>query len=221
MQAMTPRHHLGEATLLSYAAGALPVALAIVAATHLSLCASCRRQLRLAERIGGGLMALQTGAPSPAGAREAMLARLDEPLRTHAADAHEALPIDDPHALPVPLHPYFGRAFDALRWRWMAPGMHYIRARVDRGTLLLIRIAPGKGLPRHGHHGDELTCVLQGAYDDEFGHFRHGDLAELGSEERHKPVSAAGVPCICVGGLIGGLRYESWFARALQRLLGI
>lgn len=218
---MTPRHHLGEATLLSYAAGALPVALAIVAATHLSLCASCRRQLRLAERIGGGLMALQTGAPSPAGARAAMLARLDEPLPTDVVDAYEGLTVDDPQALPVPLHPYFGRSFDTLHWRWMAPGMHWIRAVIDQSTLMLVRIAPGKGLPMHGHHGDELTCVLQGAYDDAFGHFAPGDLAELGSDDRHKPVMAAGGPCICVGALEGRLRYDSWFARALQPLFGL
>lgn len=221
MQAINPQHHLGEATLLSYAAGALPVALGIVAATHLGMCAACRRQLRVAECIGGGLIAMRHDTPPSEGARAAMLARLGEPVRGGPEAAEPPSTMVDPDALPVPLQPYFGPSFAQLRWHWMAPGMRGILAAVGEGLLLMLSIAPGKGLPMHGHRGSELTCVLQGAYDDEFGHFTAGDLADLGSDDRHRPVMAAGMPCICVGGLEGGLRYDNWFARAAQPLFGL
>ncbi|MGN2252817.1 ChrR family anti-sigma-E factor [Frateuria sp. GZRe12] len=214
---MSPRHHLSEATLLSHAAGALPAALAIVAATHLSFCGACRRQLRLAERIGGGLMALQHEA-TPPGAREAMLARLDA-----SPDLEPAIQSNDvaihANTLPAPLHPYFGRSLDRLAWRWMGPGMRWVRTRVGEGMVLMLRIAPGKGLPKHGHRGGELTCVLQGAYEDEFGLFSPGDVADLDSHDWHRPLMASNVPCICVVGLDGGLTYEGWFPRVLQPLL--
>ncbi len=42
---MSPNHHLDESTLMSYAAGALPAPLSIVAGAHLELCAHCRRRL--------------------------------------------------------------------------------------------------------------------------------------------------------------------------------
>ena len=45
---MKPRHHLDDATLLSYSAGALPAALAVVASTHLERCAACRAWLNIA-----------------------------------------------------------------------------------------------------------------------------------------------------------------------------
>lgn len=221
MQAMNPRHHLDEATLLSYAAGALPVALATVAATHLGVCAACRRQLHVAERLGGGLIAIQPEAPHAPGAREAMLARLDEPFDDEAGLAEHVDAATDPDALPVPLHPYFGRSLSALRWRWIGPGTHCVRAKVDEGQLLLVRIAPGKAMPMHGHRGGELTYILQGAYDDEFGHFGPGDIADLGDGDRHRPVMAAGLPCIGVSGLDGKLRYESWLARMMQPFSGL
>lgn len=220
MQAVNPRHHLGEATLLSYAAGALPAALAIVATTHSSMCTACRRQLRMAERIGGGLIALQHESAPPAGAREAMLARLDA-CASSAAPAlgsFEDAAAVGPDTLPVPLHPYFGRSLAGLPWRWMAAGMQGIRAGIGEGTLLMLRVAPGEGIPMHGHHGSEFTCVLQGAYDDEFGRFSAGDLAELGTDDRHRPVMASDMPCICIVGLDGDLHCEGCSPQALQPL---
>ncbi|EGH16948.1 transcriptional activator ChrR, partial [Pseudomonas savastanoi pv. glycinea str. race 4] len=50
---MSPRHHPGDATLVSYAAGALSQVLAVVTAAHLERCAECRARLRQAEEIGG------------------------------------------------------------------------------------------------------------------------------------------------------------------------
>jgi len=219
---MNPRHHLGEATLLSYAAGALPTALAVVAAAHLSVCSACRRQLRLAERIGGGLVDMQRGELPAQQAREAILARLDEPPAPAGASMFPPATVaDDPDALPLPLQPYFGTSLRTLRWRWLAPGVHCIRARVSEGNLLMLRIAPGKSMPVHGHNGSELTQILRGAYDDQLGHFAAGDMADLDDGIEHQPVTAAGVACICVAGLDATLRFDGWFARALQPLFGL
>ena len=44
---------LDPSTLLSYAAGALTVEMAIVAATHLETCPHCRARVEEAECIGG------------------------------------------------------------------------------------------------------------------------------------------------------------------------
>ena len=54
---MTITHHLDDATLMSFAAGALPDALSAVAAAHVAMCARCRREMASLESIGGALMA--------------------------------------------------------------------------------------------------------------------------------------------------------------------
>lgn len=223
---MSPNHHLDAATLLSYASGALPEALATVAATHLDACAHCRAQLRDAEVLGGVLIDQQQNpqsvTPRFQELRKSMLERLDQPIDPRA-DASRAS--DTPHGpdrLPAPLRPWFGETFGALRWRWVAPGIHRVRARGARGgSLFMLKIAPGKSMPVHSHEGTELTQVLKGAYDDALGHFASGDMADLDQDVLHQPVTAPGVPCICVAALDAPLRFPGWIARKLQPLVGM
>ena len=53
---MKPNHHLDDATLVSYSAGALPAALGVVASSHLERCKECRERLLDADQIGGVLL---------------------------------------------------------------------------------------------------------------------------------------------------------------------
>ncbi|MEO9078874.1 MAG: ChrR family anti-sigma-E factor [Rhodanobacter sp.] len=219
---MKPKHHLDDATLVSYSAGALSTALAVVASAHLERCPECRKRLHDADQIGGVLMQQQrVDAPADA-ARAAMLALLDgEPAIEHAALPVDVLEQRDPDRLPSALHPWFGHSLRALRWRRVAPGMQRILASdISGGNLMLLRIAPGSKLPLHSHGGNELTMILDGAYDDMLGHFGPGDVADLDGETRHQPVTSPGVPCICVAATDAPLVFSGWFARTLQPLLG-
>ena len=217
---MNPRHHLDPATIVSHAAGALSPEMAAVVATHLEGCGHCRQAVAQADGIGGALMAQRQGAELPedrqARLRRAMLERLDSAgAPGRAPDAPP--PSSDPDRLPAPLHPYFGTSYRALKWRWMGPGMHFIRTvGPSGGTLLMLRIGPGKRMPVHGHQGSELTQILRGAYDDALGHFSAGDIADLDAEVEHQPVTTPGTACICVAALDGPLRFPGWLARTLQ-----
>ena len=221
---MMPRHHLDAATLVSHAAGALSPAMAAVATTHLEGCAHCRSQLAQAEHVGGLLLLQQQPAavsPRAAALRSDILARLQQPVPAPAEPA--PLPAHPPtDALPRALQPYFGKSWKALRWRWVAPGVHMIRAPQSAGdTLVLLKIAPGKSMPLRSHQGSELTQVLQGAYDDALGHFGPGDMADLDSEIEHQPIVSPGVPCICVAALDGPLKFNGWLARRMQPMVGL
>ena len=226
---MKPQHHLDPATLVSYAAGSLPEALAVVAATHLGICPHCRAQLRDADNVGGQLLEQQipdqAEASRLARMRLTMLDRLDDPALAAPSPvpSREATTTTvDPDRLPEPLHPYFGSSYRALRWRWVAPGVRFLRAAGTRGaTLIMLKIAPGKSMPVHSHGGSEITQILQGAYDDALGHFGTGDIADLDSETEHQPVTSPGVPCICVAALDAPLHFPGWLARTMQPLVGL
>jgi putative transcriptional regulator len=226
---MNPQHHLDPATLVSYAAGSLPEALAAVAATHLGLCPHCRAQLRDAENIGGQLLEQQIPDPVEAARlarmRLSMLDRLEDapvPGPSPEPARHPEPVATDPDRLPEPLHPYFGSSYRALRWRWVAPGVRFLRAAGTQGaTLVMLKIAPGKSMPVHSHGGSEITQILQGAYDDALGHFGTGDIADLDSDIEHQPVTSPGVPCICVAALDAPLRFPGWLARTMQPLVGL
>jgi putative transcriptional regulator len=222
---MNPRHHLDPATIVSHAAGALSPEMAAIVAIHLEGCGHCRQAVARAEAIGGALIAQRQGADlsgdRQTALRRAMLDRLDTAGNPgHAPSA--ATPSPDPDRLPTPLHAFFGNSYRALKWRWMGPGMHCIRAvGPSGGTLLMLRIAPGKRMPVHGHQGSELTQILRGAYDDALGHFSAGDIADLDADTEHQPVTSPGVACICVAALDAPLRFPGRLARALQPLFRI
>ena len=222
---MKPQHHLDAATLVSFASGALPEAMSVVVATHLSVCEHCRARLCEAENIGGALLAQQQSGHDRRfeTLRAEMLARLDEtpPAEKVPDRAAPDLPAQVDR-LPEPLRPYFGVSYDRLRWRWVAPGVRMIRAtNAKGGNLIMLKIAPGKSMPMHGHGSAELTQVLKGAYDDALGHFRAGDMADLDADVEHRPVTSPGEPCVCVAALDAPLRFPGRLARALQPLVGI
>lgn len=224
---MSPRHHLDPSTLISYAAGALAPEVGVVVATHLDGCATCRRRASQAEHVGGLLLEQQQPAavhlPNAARLRDRMLAQLEATIDTpsdRAEQEHSTADTarrHDPDRLPAPLHPYFGDSYRTLRWRWMSPGIHCIRSSRS-ANLLLLKIAPGKSMPLHGHGASEVTQVLQGAYHDSLGHFAPGDVADLDSDVEHQPVTAPGVACICVSALDAPLEFRGWLARRLQPL---
>ncbi|MDV9044019.1 ChrR family anti-sigma-E factor [Stenotrophomonas sp. RAC2] len=224
---MNPHHHLHESTLMSYAAGALPAPLSVVAGAHLEQCPHCRQRLRDAEAIGSVLLEQTQPAPVDndphrAVLRDAMLARLageaptgdPSPGRMPRPERPQA----SPDHLPGSLHPYFGTSLSGLRWRWMAPGVHCIRAE-QMPSLIMLKIAPGKCLPMHSHGRSELTQILRGSYNDALGLFAPGDVADLDEGVEHQPVTAPGVPCICVSALDAPLVFSGWLARRIQRFV--
>ena len=114
---MTITHHLDDATLMSFAAGALPAALAAVAAAHADMCPRCRREIAAMERLGGAVMA----DLSPAAFERAEPVRpLPMPAGAHA--------ISPPRAaaarrlkFPRPVEWLLSGGLDAVAWRWLGP----------------------------------------------------------------------------------------------------
>ncbi len=211
---MSITHHPSEATLFAHAAGGLPGALEAVVATHLCFCAACRAAVRVADGAGGALLEALAPAPLAEGALDAVLARLDQ------APPAPALAPAPPAGVPWP-RPLARLAHG--RWRWLGPGMRAMRLgppAARGGSLAMLRIAPGRAMPVHGHGGLELVCVLAGSFADESGTYRPGDVSEHDEEDRHQPVAGREADCICLSGTDAALRL-SGLARLLQPLLGL
>ncbi|HQX84390.1 MAG TPA: cupin domain-containing protein, partial [Aestuariivirga sp.] len=89
------------------------------------------------------------------------------------------------------------------------------------GKLFLMRIAPGTAMPEHGHGGEEITLILSGAYNDRFGRYARGDVADLDESIEHQPIVEKDSACICLVATEAPTRFKSWPARLLQPLIGI
>lgn len=220
---MTISHHLDEATILAYAAGSLDEAFAVVVASHVALCGSCRAAVRRAEAVGGHILEAAEAVPVSDAARARMLAQLDVVQPFHAPDRRVQPPAKIGE-MPRPLARLLGDAsLDDVRWKPVAPGISVhdlpLSAR-SGGQLRLLKIGPGRAMPDHGHGGEEITLVLRGAYRDRFGEFRAGDVADLDETVEHQPTVTEDGPCICLVATEAPTRMKSFIARLLQPLIG-
>ena len=209
---MTITHHLDDATLMSFAAGALPAALSAVAAAHTDMCPRCRREVAALERLGGAVMAdlspvaLERSEPAQAAALPADTRELS--LRTGNGE------------VPGPIAPLVGGGLDAVAWRWLGPGVwDHPLPLTGAGKLRLLKVAPGHGIPEHGHGGAELTLVLRGSFNDETGRYARGDVADLDETVEHQPVVPSGASdCICLIASETPERFHGLITRQWQRV---
>ena len=204
------RHHLTDTLLMGYAAGVLPEAFSLIAATHVSLCDECRARLAAYEAVGGAVLDEGT-APMEAGP-EACLARgvTARPQVRHRG------------ALPGPLADYVGGDLVAVKWRPLGMGVRQAILRTSRSaSARLLYIPAGVAVPAHGHRGIELTLVLQGAFRDSADRFGVGDLEIAGEDLQHIPTAEAGADCICLAATDAPLRFKDWMPRVLQPIFRI
>ena len=214
---MTIVHHLDDATILSYAAGTLGEALSVAAACHISMCAQCRTAVRNAEALGGEILDdLQSAAVSDV-CRATTLASLDDRIAVKPEIAKSDMPLPLQRLLA-------GQDLTQLRWRKKAPGVSVYELPLSKnakGSLKLLSIASGMSMLEHGHGGEELTLVLQGAFKDKVGRFARGDIADLDEDTEHCPIIEESETCICLYATEAPSHFKTFLGRLLQPFLGI
>jgi putative transcriptional regulator len=216
---LKPNHHLDHSTLLAYAAGTLNEAFTVVAASHIAVCPSCRDAVRAAEALGGEMLESMTDTAVSAACRARTLAALDRVTMDRAvAPAPRS-------EFPAPLARILSAGrFEDIAWKRKAPGVAMFDVKLPaaaQGQLKLLRIGAGRAMPEHGHGGEEITLVLQGAYHDHMGRFARGDVADLDEDIEHKPVVDLDGDCICLVATERPTRFKSLAARIMQPFVGI
>ncbi|HEX5957655.1 MAG TPA: ChrR family anti-sigma-E factor [Hyphomicrobiaceae bacterium] len=201
---MSITHHPDDSTLMSYAAGSLPGALAAVTAAHLAICQRCRDELAVMELMGGALLA---DLPGIALRRSEPAAPSMTPGRPSGAQPPQVAEV------PLPLVNLIGGDLQSVRWRWLSRGVWVRRLPIaGEGLLHLFKGKPGARLPNHGHLGSELTLVLRGTLEDSTGNYRRGDVCDLDEAVEHTPISGP-EGCICVVAQDRPVRFRSLMAR--------
>ncbi len=207
------RHHPDGATLMGFAAGTLSEPLSAVIAAHITMCSRCRREIADLELLGGVLM---QGLPTR-GHRLELPALPGKTARSEPVHAGSAEP------LPHPLVASYGLQLATIPWRRLGPGIwHYRLALKDssRGDLRLLKIAPGRTLPDHGHGGSEITLVISGSYHDDTGAYRRGDIQDIDEQVEHQPIVDED-ECVCLIASDNPARFKGWLARLAQPFIGM
>jgi len=210
-----PAHHPGEDLLLAYASGAADEATGLIVAAHLAYCATCRRQSRELEALGGCLLQELAPVPMAGGALDAALIKLDRPFERTASR-----PVSR-DGTPSVLRSYIGGDLSEVRWRRIGPLLAYAPLfRRGGATVRLLRGVAGAETGAHRHAGLEYTLVLRGGFSDETGSYAPGDLQVMEGDMRHNPVADPGEDCINLAVTTGSLKFESLLQRIVAPLFG-
>ena len=205
-------HHPSEEILFAYSAGTLPEAFNLMIASHLSLCDHCRALVESFDAVGGAVIdaALTPTAALSDGALSSVLDRLDAP-------APLAPPRRSAGVLPSPLQDYVGGDLEAVSWRPVGMGVRQALLPTSAAaSARLLYIPAGAAMPDHGHHGMEMTMVLQGAFVDEDDYFARGDVEIADPSVEHTPIADVGADCICLAVTDARLRFKGLVPRLLQ-----
>ena len=215
-------HHPQPESLMSCSAGSMPEAFAAIMSSHMALCPECRKDLALMEDIGVALFDKIDATPV-LGDAPVMALRASEADRGDTDDGQTRAAVTT-GGVPRPLVDVIGGDLEAITWKHIGPGVwqHVIPlSDAPRGELRLIKVAPGRALPEHGHTCSELTLVLKGAYRDETGHYRPGDVADISGDISHQPIADPAEGCVCLIATEGRLKFKSIMARIMQPFAGI
>jgi putative transcriptional regulator len=216
---VTIRHHPDDVTLMFYASGTLPVAIACLVASHAWMCPHCRARVGRLKLVGALLMQAMEPQPASVADESAAMRRF--------ADEMSAPPVEPSSApsdplLPAPLADYLQMAGDDIRWKTLVKGLQQYRVKLPKGAgeIQLLKARPGLRLPKHRHRGMELTIVLKGAYRDATGEYHRGDVADLDEDIEHQPKVMDGEECICIIASEKPARYTDLLPRLLQPIMG-
>ena len=208
-------HHPKPETLEEFAAGRLDEARAIVIAAYLAKCPQSATHVRDLEALGGAVLESTPPVAMSDGAFSAVLDRIDRDAPTEqSATSHRTAAIKS----------LLEGKFDHIKWRAAAPGLSQCQLDADgykKGALRLLKIAPGTKIPKHSHGESELTLILRGAYEDEIGAFREGDIADLDPNNTHSPKAIGDEPCICLAATSAPLVFKTLAGRLAQPFVGL
>lgn len=216
---MTPKHHLPEDLLATYAAGACGEPEALVVATHLTFCKQCRDSLAVLESIGGHT--IETVTPLDVAVDiDGLIAKADMGPAFVAPDAlAESRKQLTEAGLPSILASFMK---EGLKWRFLAPGVKQVELalRWNGYPARLVRFPPGYVVPLHTHPGPEYTVVLTGSLDDGTDSLRRGDVEVRDDAHRHAIRVTKDAPCICLFVADAAPIPLTWLGRILRPFLG-
>ena len=208
------KHHLTDDLIAGYASGQLTEAADLLVAAHISMCDQCRALAESFDALGGAVMENDTVAV----ADDALAATL---ARISAASVQVTPKPQTQGELPRPIRDYIGGDLQDIRWSSVGMGVKQSKlVNSDKATARLLFIPAGVAVPEHGHHGQELTLVLKGAFRDETDHFGPGDVEIADEHLEHTPIADDNADCICLAVTDASLRFKSLLPRLVQPFIG-
>ena len=216
------KHHIHPEILMAYAAGNTSPSVSLIVASHITLCAECRKTVEDFESLGGKLLENSDTVETNDSSLDNIFDKIDD-IESNIELVKPTEKINSFKNIPSVLSNYLpdGKAITD-NWKKGIGGIKYFD--INLGDFKqdtharMLSIPPGKKLPHHGHESQELTLVLEGGFKDENGSYNSGDVAIEDENNIHTPVSDPNEGCICLVVYEGRLKFKGFFGPILNIL---
>ncbi len=206
--------------LAEYSAGALPLPLHVLMASHLELSTRNRGYVDALETALGQDMEMACDGGDVRHRSERLEAIFADAGLAPRAPAQKAR-ASRGDILPAPLADYLGKPLDEVKWKSKLLGLKEAQIEtVDGVEASLLWVKAGRRMPSHTHEGSEITLVLSGAFSDMHGHYGRGDVAVADAEIDHRPMIDPSADCICFVVTDAPLRLTGPIGRIFSRIIG-
>lgn len=191
-----------HALLLGYAAGTLDEAQDLIVSTHIAMSQAGRQAVSAYEAVGGHLMETECDPVQMCDdALDHVLARIEAPwAEKKTAATADDFTFHNDITLPDGLYQKVRTHCRDQRWGMLYPGLKTMEMPMEckRSKVRFLDAAPALKTPHHTHGGIEITLVLSGAFTDETGHYRRGDLVVTDETLHHTPTACPEAGCVCM-----------------------
>ncbi|MBX5217739.1 MULTISPECIES: ChrR family anti-sigma-E factor [unclassified Rhizobium] len=205
-----------DALMAHYVAGSLPEPARVLVHSHLEMKPDNRNLVKALELLAGE--ALENTTEAAIADRKQHLAAI---FSTASSDSEpEAARRPATALFPRGLRDLVGFEVEEVAWRRRLPGFKEYSLNMDGCEVRLMWIRPGRAFPAHTHKGVELILVLDGAFNDERGHFGPGDISIADETVDHRPVAERDRPCIALAVSDGPIRLTGSFRQMIGDLIG-
>jgi putative transcriptional regulator len=195
----------GQELIFDYAAGALDEARQFMVDAHRRMNEQCKADIGLCEDIGGYLLVKDCHATAmKPSARDKMRALLDDVMDESGAHQKSMRSVSESQcAATVEMLKSYGLRGELIdhlerscrmgceqsKWSKLTDAVHFVN--IDSGCsksiMRLVRVDAGTQIPEHSHRSEEITLVLKGAMEDDFGRYNAGDLIVRQKGDMHAP----------------------------------
>lgn len=197
-------YHPSLAVLKEFVAGTLPASVSIVVSSHVEMCQTCQAQIQQLTD------AAATEAFEHQEAFDFLSDSDDNSASIDMLNAIMSQPVDNVIPRPKTITeieisgaritlPKAMKSIGLKEWQGIGK---ISRARLDLEDSAmrtsLLHIDKGGSVPQHSHKGFELTLLLDGSFEDEFGRYQKGDFIWLDETHSHTPTTTEGCVCLTV-----------------------
>ena len=203
--------------LLGYAAGTLNEAEDLIVASHISLSSKGQNIVRQYENLGGCLIENECEPVEMCeDALDHLLARLDVPEKISKYPEKDQkqtkFAFADHIEIPKTLRQAVDEHCAKQKWNTLYPGLKTMEMslKCKESKARFLDAKPALKTPHHSHGGTEITLVLHGAFSDETGHYKRGDLIVTDETCHHTPVACPEMGCLCMVVSSSPIKLTGW-----------